>query len=205
MFKGSKKHSKIAGDQKLPPWYIKPIEEVEHELSTSINTGLTEEQVVSRQAKYGLNELTSEKSATWVKVLLRQLIDIINWIFVALGIVSYFLGDYITGSLLVVLAAVNIGMQFSQEYAAEQTLAALRSLSSPRADVLRDGQEQNIDSKDLVPGDILLIKEGDSIAADARLIYLSNLETDEALLTGESLPVQKKLVILDQEGMIIKL
>jgi magnesium-transporting ATPase (P-type) len=183
-------------------WHTKSIETVASELNTSISTGLTEDEVAIRQVQYGLNELTSDGGVTWLKILLRQFIDVMNWIFIILGIVSYVLGDNVTGSLLVVVAILNLYLSFQQEYAAEQTLAALRSLSSPRADVIRDGREQSVDSKELVPGDLLLIKEGDSAAADARIIYLSNLEADEALLTGESIPVQKKLIVLEQEGKI---
>ncbi|CEP10609.1 hypothetical protein [Parasitella parasitica] len=181
-------------------WHTKTIEVVEDQLGTSLSHGLSHEEVSVRQQKYGLNELKADGGVTWVKILIRQLVDIMNWIFIILGVVSYVLGDFITGSLLIVVAIVNTYLSFQQEYAAEQTLAALRDLSSPRADVIRDGREQTIDSKQLVPGDILLVKEGDSAAADARLVQLSNLEADEALLTGESLPVQKQLVVLDKEG-----
>lgn len=186
-------------------WHVKSVDEVTHELNTSLSTGLEDAEVVSRQAKYGLNELASDGGATWVTVLLRQLKDVMHLIFVILGAVSYALKDYITGSLLIVVAIVNLYLGFSQEYAAEQTLAALRSLSSPKADVIRNGVECTVDSNQLVPGDLLLVKEGDSAAADARIIYLSNLEADEALLTGESLPVQKKLVVLEKEGTYLKI
>ncbi|KAI8641113.1 hypothetical protein BD408DRAFT_389408 [Parasitella parasitica] len=180
-------------------WHTKTAEEVADQLDTSLSHGLSHEEVTARQQKYGLNELSVDGGVTWVKILIRQLVDIMNWIFIILGVVSYVLGDFITGSLLIVVAIVNTFLSFQQEYAAEQTLAALRDLSSPRADVIRNGMEQTIDSKQLVPGDILLIKEGDSAAADARLVQLSNLETDEALLTGESLPVQKQLGVLDKK------
>ncbi|KAL9542561.1 hypothetical protein MBANPS3_008548 [Mucor bainieri] len=180
-------------------WHTKTVEQVVDQLQTSLTLGLSEEEVVRRQQVYGLNELTADGGVTWFKILMRQLVDVMNWIFIVLGVVSYVLGDYITGSLLIVVAIVNTYLSFQQEYAAEQTLAALRDLSSPRADVIRNGKEQTIDSKQLVPGDMLLIKEGDSAAADARLVYLSNLEADEALLTGESLPVQKQLIVLDKE------
>jgi P-type E1-E2 ATPase len=123
-----------------------------------------------------------------------------NWIFIALAIVSYVLADYITGSLLMFIAVLNLYLGFSQEYAAEQTLAALKNLSSPMASVIREGVEQSIPSREVVPGDILLLKEGDSVPADARLIYVSNLEADEALLTGESVPVSKQLIVLEKEG-----
>lgn len=181
-------------------WHTKTVEEVVDQLQTSLTLGLSDDEVLARQQKYGLNELSADGGVTWFKILMRQLADVMNWIFIVLGVVSYVLGDYITGSLLIVVAIVNTYLSFQQEYAAEQTLAALRDLSSPRADVIRNGKEQTIDSKQLVPGDVLLIKEGDSAAADARLVYLSNLEADEALLTGESLPVQKQLVVLDKEG-----
>ncbi|GAN09597.1 potassium/sodium efflux P-type ATPase, fungal-type [Mucor ambiguus] len=182
-------------------WHTKTVEQVVDQLQTSLTLGLSEDEVMRRQQIYGLNELTADGGATWFKILMRQLMDVMNWIFIVLGVVSYVLGDYITGSLLIVVAIVNTYLSFQQEYAAEQTLAALRDLSSPRADVIRNGKEETIDSKQLVPGDVLLIKEGDSAAADARLVYLSNLEADEALLTGESLPVQKKLIVLEKEGM----
>ncbi|CAO3637205.1 unnamed protein product [Mucor fragilis] len=180
-------------------WHTKTIEEVVDQLQTSLTLGLSEEQVVHRQQIYGLNELTADGGVTWFKILLRQLMDVMNWIFIVLGVVCYVLGDYITGSLLIGVAIINTYLSFQQEYAAEQTLAALRDLSSPRANVIRNGKELTIDSKQLVPGDMLLIKEGDSAAADARLVYLSNLEADEALLTGESLPVQKQLVVLEKK------
>lgn len=190
-------------DRPQNDWHVKSIEEVAHAFNTSLSTGLTESEVLSRQATYGLNELSGDGGATWITILLNQLKDVMHLIFVILGVVSFVLGDYITGTLLIIVAIVNLYLAFQQEYAAEQTLAALRSLSSPRADVIRDGVECTIDSKQLVPGDLLLVKEGDSAAADARIIYLSNLEADEALLTGESLPVQKKLVVLEKEGKMM--
>lgn len=185
----------------LTNWHTKSIESVLSELQTSATDGLSSSKVAARQSIYGLNVLSADNSATWFKVLLRQLEDSMNWVFVILGIVSIAaLQDYIVGSLLIALAFINVYLSFKQDYAAEQTLAALRSLSSPKADVIRDGNETSVESAQLVPGDLLLIKEGDSAAADARLIYLSNLEADEALLTGESVPVKKKLIVLDEEG-----
>ncbi|GAA5798447.1 hypothetical protein HPULCUR_003850 [Helicostylum pulchrum] len=185
--------------QRPNDWHTKSIETVVEELNTSLTQGLSESEVKARQSIYGLNELNADGGATWFKILLRQFQDVMHLIFVILGVVCYVMKDYITGSLLIVVAILNLYLSFQQEYAAEQTLAALRSLSSPRADVIRDGVETSVDSKELVPGDLLLIKEGDSAAADARITYISNLEADEALLTGESIPVQKKLVVLDKE------
>jgi P-type E1-E2 ATPase len=125
-----------------------------------------------------------------------------NWIFLIFAAASYALNDYATGTMLVVITILNLYLSFSQEYAAEQTLAALRSLSSPMAHVIRGGNELEIESRELVPGDLLLIKEGDSVAADIRLTYVSNLEADEALLTGESVPVAKTLAAFEKTGKL---
>ncbi|KAI9250466.1 hypothetical protein BDA99DRAFT_563983 [Phascolomyces articulosus] len=180
-------------------WHIQSVDNVISAFGTDPDQGLSTEEAEKRQTIYGFNELGGDSGVTWLKILFRQLADAMNWIFLALGIVCMALGDYPTGSLLLALAFGNLYLSFSQEYAAEQTLAALKSLSSPEASVIRDGREQIISSREIVPGDILLIKEGDSVAADARLLYVSNLETDEALLTGESLPVQKQLIVLEKE------
>ncbi|KAI8330709.1 hypothetical protein BC941DRAFT_383310 [Chlamydoabsidia padenii] len=185
--------------QQRSPWHTKTIDELVSGWNTSLETGLTTEEATNRLHLYGHNELSSDSGPKWLKVLLRQLLDLMNWIFFALGVASMVLKDYVTGAVLIALAILNLFLSFSQEYAAEQTLAALRNLSSPTADVIRDGKEQSIPSRDLVPGDLLLIKEGDSIPADSRLFYVSNLEADEALLTGESIPVAKQLVVLEHE------
>lgn len=190
------------GVEKQPDYHVKTIEQVAEHFQTSLENGLSTKDIASRHEKYGYNELSADGGPKWVKVLIGQLLDVMNWIFIALAIASYCLLDYITGSLLMFIALLNMYLGFSQEYAAEQTLAALRSLSSPSADVIRDGVEQSVPSREIVPGDILLVKEGDSVGADARLIYISNLEADEALLTGESVPVAKQLVVLEKPGNV---
>lgn len=133
--------------QQQGKWHIKTIESIEKELSTSITNGLTSEEVNHRITTYGYNEISSDSGPKWIKVLLRQLLDLMNWIFLGLGVAAYVLNDYVTGSLLVFLAVFNLYLSFSQEYAAEQTLAALRNLSSPTASVIRDGKEQSIPSR----------------------------------------------------------
>lgn len=183
-------------------WHVMDVDQVVKTLGTSIEKGLTSEEASSRHHQYGYNELSTGGGPTWFSIMLRQTKDVMNWIFVALGAVSFGFGDYPTGSMLMFIAILNVYLSFSQEYAAEQTLAALRNLSSPEARVLRDGRTQTLASRDIVPGDILLIQEGDSIAADARLVTVSNLEVDEALLTGESVPVQKQLIVLDKAGKV---
>jgi magnesium-transporting ATPase (P-type) len=186
-------------------YHAKSIEQVAEHFKTDIDNGLTTNEITARHITYGFNELSADGGPKWLKVLIGQLVDVMNWIFVALAIASYCLSDYITGSLLMFIAIFNLYLGFSQEYAAEQTLAALRSLSSPTADVIRDGLEQSVPSREIVPGDILLVKEGDSVGADARLVYISNLEADEALLTGESVPVAKQLIVLEKPGKVTQM
>ncbi|CAO3639436.1 unnamed protein product [Cunninghamella echinulata] len=183
-------------------WHTLSIEEITTNLQTSSVTGLTAEQVNQRREIFGLNEISSDDGPKWLKIALRQLVDIMNWIFIIFGVACYVLSDYPTGTMLLVIAILNFYLSFSQEYAAEQTLAALRNLSSPMAKVIRDGHPIDIQSNDLVPGDLLMINHGDSVAADLRLTKISNLEVDESLLTGESVPVCKNLAVLENLGKI---
>ncbi|ORX58921.1 calcium ATPase [Hesseltinella vesiculosa] len=178
-------------------WHTLSTDQVETGLNTSSTSGLSTSEVHERQSIYGFNELAAKGAPAWIKILLRQLMDAMNWIFLVFAVASYYLNDYATGSMLVVITVLNLYLSFSQEYAAEQTLAALRNLSSPMAEVIRDGKHIQIESRELVPGDLLLIKEGDSVAADARLTFVSNLEADEALLTGESIPVAKTTAAIE--------
>ncbi|KAI8338544.1 E1-E2 ATPase-domain-containing protein [Chlamydoabsidia padenii] len=183
-------------------WHTKTIQVVESTLNTSSTSGLDPDNILDRQNTYGYNELDADSGPKWIRVLLRQFVDAMNWIFIIFAVASYALSDYATGTMLVVITLLNLYLSFSQEYAAEQTLAALRNLSSPMAHVIRGGKETRIASRELVPGDLLVIKEGDSVAADIRLTMVSNLEADEALLTGESVPVAKSLAVFEKNGKL---
>lgn len=106
-------------------------------------------------------------------------------------------GDYAEGGVILFIIITNAAIGFWQEFSAEQTMEALRNMSSPTSQVIRDEKRVTIPNNQAVPGDILIFEDGDVIGADCRLFEVFNLETDEALLTGESLPVQKNL---DQIG-----
>ena len=110
---------------------------------------------------------------------------------IAGGILYLLLGDVQEALMLLAFVFVVIGITFYQERKTERTLEALRGLSSPRALVIRDGQEKRIAGREVVRGDILVLKEGDRVPADARVLSCINLSTDESLLTGESVPVRK--------------
>jgi magnesium-transporting ATPase (P-type) len=104
---------------------------------------------------------------------------------------AYGVSDYIEGGVITAVIVANVLIGFYQEFRAEQKMDALRSLSSPSATVLRNGQTDTIPSADVVPGDVVLVKTGDTVPADLRLVEAMNLECDEKILTGEAIPVCK--------------
>src|ERR1700743_153456 len=113
---------------------------------------------------------------------------------------SYGVEDFVEGAFITAVIALNVIIGFYQEFQAEKKMDALRSLSSPSAAVFRDGNETTIPSGEVVPGDIVSIKTGDTVPADLRLFEVMNLECDEAILTGEALPVAKEVEFEPKHG-----
>merc|ERR1711881_381687 len=127
------------------------------------------------------------------KILLRQIANaMILVLLLAMG-VSYGIGSYIEGGVVTAVIVLNIVIGFGQEYQAEKTMDSLRNLASPTANVVRDGNQVTIANLEVVPGDIVILKTGDTVPADLRVFEAMNFETDEALLTGGSLPVRKEV------------
>jgi len=178
-----------------PIWHHMTAPKVLEQLQSSVD-GLEVSQVTTLREKYGLNALPTKKIDPWWMVLVRQFASpLIIVLLVAAGVTIVMNALVDTG---VILAAVFINtiIGFFQEYKASRALEQLRSLVQPIALVLRDGQEVEVDATQLVPGDILIIKIGDRISADARLVEVVNLVVNESALTGESLPVTKELNVL---------
>ncbi|KAI9097266.1 hypothetical protein DFS34DRAFT_621048 [Phlyctochytrium arcticum] len=180
-------------------WHTVTVERICSFLGVDTAQGLHSASVPDLLAKYGPNSIRTTRVLKWFHVLIRQFIDVMNWVFFALGAAAFVLGDIATGVIFCCLSVINIYLTFNEEYSAEKTLEALRGLSSPTCTVIRDGVESVIPATDAVPGDILVIKAGDKIAADCRLFLASGLQIDEALLTGESAPVTKNLDLLTNE------
>ena len=153
--------------------------------------GLDNAEVLSRQSRYGKNILPSDQSVNWFKLILAQFADIMVIILIAAAAISAFLGEATDVIVILAIVALNALLGIYQEYQAEQALAALSRLQVPRVRVRRAGHVHEVSAEELVPGDIVLIAEGDRIPADGRLIETINLEIEEAVLTGESLPVSK--------------
>ncbi|KAH0013027.1 Na(+)/Li(+)-exporting P-type ATPase, partial [Aureobasidium melanogenum] len=144
-----------------------------------------------RHSKYGTNELGDAGGVEPGKILIRQIANAMTLVLIMAMVVSFAIKSWIEGGVVAAVIGLNIVIGFMQEFKAEKTMDSLKSLSSPTANAVRDGKTVNIPTVEIVPGDMVEIKTGDTVPADVRLIEAVNFETDEALLTGESLPVRK--------------
>src|SRR6476469_5010420 len=186
--------------------YQQKIDEVLTTLGTDARLGLSEREAQARLERCGRNELTAEKPVPWWRKLLAQFQDVLVILLLIATSISAGLWLYERESALpyeaiAIFAVVllNAIMGYIQESRAEQAVAALRRMSAAHANVIRDGTRQSIAAADVVPGEIILIEEGDTIPADARLIQSTALQTAEAALTGESQPVSKDTLPITQE------
>ena len=153
--------------------------------------GLTVAEAGRRLAAVGANEIRRAPRPSRARMLLGQFGSPLIWLLLAAAIVSAALGELADAIAIAVIVAVNALVGFFQEHRAENALEALRTLTAPRARVLRDGRQAIVPAAEVVPGDLLLLEAGDIVAADARLLEAHNLATSEAPLTGESAPVRK--------------
>jgi len=171
-------------------WYnLKPAEVISSLNSSS--HGLSQEEAQKRLAQFGPNELVEkEKISPW-KIFLEQFKSVLIIILLCAVVLSAFVGEVIDAIIIGVIVCFACGLGFIQEYRAERAMEALKKMAAPTASVLREDKETEIASRELVPGDIILLRTGDRIPADARLIEAINLKTDEASLTGESVPIEK--------------
>jgi P-type Ca2+ transporter type 2C len=153
--------------------------------------GLTDQEVLERLAEDGYNELPSAKKRTFLHIVLDVVKEPMFLLLIACGVLYLFLGDLGEALMLLGFVFVVMGITLYQEQKTERALEALRDLSSPRALVIRNGNQQRIAGREVVRDDIVLISEGDRVPADAVLLSGHNVNVDESLLTGESVPVRK--------------
>ncbi|KAL2444485.1 Sodium/potassium exporting P-type ATPase cta3 [Exophiala dermatitidis] len=182
------------------PFLLSTDEVVEH-LETNLELGLTSAQVQQYQAKYGPNKLDGDGGVSWYAILGKQISNAMILVLVLAMALSYGVEDFVEGAVITAVIVLNVVIGFYQEFQAEKKMDALRSLSSPSANVVRDGNEMTIPSAEVVPGDIVSIKTGDTVPADLRLFEVMNLECDEAILTGEALPVAKEVDFEAKHGI----
>ncbi|CAO3636431.1 unnamed protein product [Cunninghamella blakesleeana] len=160
---------------------------------TDKDKGLPNDIIPALREHYGINKLPDPPKPSALKMLYTQLTDFIILILLAAAVVEAGQREFNSMAVLLVVVVLNTIIGFSQEWKASKTLNALMNLSVPQARVIRDGEVQLLDSECLVPGDLIILDEGDAVPADIRLIEVSQLEVVESILTGESLPVAKSI------------
>ncbi|KJY00439.1 potassium/sodium efflux P-type ATPase like protein [Zymoseptoria brevis] len=184
----------VSGQSNNPmsqPAHALPWRTVVEELKTDVDDGLTASEAKSRLDEFGRNELGDGGGVNPGKILTRQIANAMTLVLIIAMAVSFAIQSYIEGGVVAGVIFINVAVGFIQEFQAEKTMDSLRSLSSPTAQAVRDGESTTISTQEIVPGDLVELKTGDTIPADVRLTEAVNFETDEALLTGESLPVRK--------------
>ncbi len=182
-------------------WHIS-VEEAATELSTNLSDGLTGSEVESRRRTYGLNQLKEKKGRSPAMIFFDQFRNFIIWVLIGAALVSGVLQEWIDALVIVAIVILNAILGFIQEFKAEKSLSALKKLSSPSSRVIRNGQRVLVSSSELVPGDIVELESGDYVPADCRLAWqTSNFSVQEASLTGESNPVLKTCIVLEEKDV----
>lgn len=179
---------------KTPPWYALAGHEALARLNTDIAVGLTSADAHSRMEQDGSNALETLLKVPWYVVLARQFANVLIVILLAASAVALAMNETADAVAILMIVLLNGVLGFAQEWKAERAIEALQRMLIPHCKVVRDGLEQAIATKELVPGDVVLLETGDHVPADMRLIETLNLKVDESLLTGESESVSKDIV-----------
>lgn len=183
-------------------WHVYDISEVLRKVNTDQRKGLTTEEVRKRLDIYGYNEFKKEERVSPLTIFFNQFKNVLIIILLIATLLSALVGEIFDAGLILVIVIFCALLGFIQEYRAERALEALKKMLSPTITAIRDGKEQEVLSKELVPGDILILEAGDKVPADARLIEAHSLRCDEAPLTGESVPVGKNIQPLSPETRV---
>ncbi len=177
------------------PFHSLTVSQTLSKLNTS-KKGLTELEVKKRLKKFGPNELKNENKITPLKIFLYQFKNIMVLMLIVASLISFLINEFSDAIVIIIILIINSLLGFFQEYKAEKSMEALKSLVAPKAVVIRDNKEKVVWSRDLVPGDLVVLNVGDVVPANIRLINAVNLKVNQAHLTGESVPVLKKTASL---------
>ncbi|EMA37225.1 cation-translocating P-type ATPase [Halobiforma nitratireducens] len=179
-------------------WHARPLEGVFDELETS-EAGLASSDAQDRLEREGPNEIEGEEGTSPLEILLEQYTSALIWVLIVAAVVMAGVGHTVDAAVIAGIVVFITLFGFVQDYRAEQSIQALKEMSTTYALVRRDGEKREIDATNLVPGDIVFVESGDVVPADARLLEESNLRVDEAALTGESVGVSKEVGRVDGE------
>jgi len=183
-----------------PDWYRLTAEDVAERLDTSPE-GLTAEQSRKRLEQYGPNRLPEEKGTHPAVIFIRQFASPLIYILLIAAVVTFFLEEYKDTLVIAAVLILNALIGFIQEYKAEESVMALRKMVVPRARILRDGHEREVNSDELVPGDVVILASGVKVPADIRIASSLELKVDESMLTGESLPAEKTWPAIEENNL----
>ena len=189
-------------------WHLSS-EETAKLFETDIEKGLLAQDVKDRLLAFGKNTISTSKKTAGLKIFLNQLKSPLILVLVVAGIITLAISHYRDAIFIFVAVVINSTLGFYQENKAERALSELKTYLKQRARVIRDGKEREIDAEEIVPGDIIRLAQGDRVPADARVMFINDFQVDEAVLTGESLPVSKStdkspesVGLSDQNSMI---
>ncbi len=193
-----------------PRWYARSHDDLGRDLDVGLTEGLAKDEAARRLSVHGRNELPEAPPPSPWRILGAQFTSLIIWVLIGAALVSGLLGEWVDTGAILAIVLLNGFLGFIQEYRAEQSLAALKTMSVTYARVVRGGVRCTLSSTELVPGDIIDVEAGDHVPADARLIQAAALRTQEAALTGESTPVEKvstalpdsDLPLADQQNLV---
>lgn len=180
-------------------WHQLKVEEIINLLKTDPEKGLTFDEVISRREKYGLNVLPEEKEKNAFLIFLSQFLNPLVYLLLIAGILAFIFHDYLEGGFIFVAVLINSVFGFFQENKAKNILKKLKKEIVHYATVLRDGNLKEVPQKDLVKGDIVILKAGDKVPADCRVIDAQEAKVNEMILTGEWVPTEKQNTILKRE------
>lgn len=184
-------------------WWLQSEHEVSRNLKTDTHRGLSKSEAQNRLKEFGHNQLIEQQKVSILRIFFDQFSSFIVWILIIAAIIAGILREWIDAIAIIAIVILNSLLGFFQEYKAETSLAALRKMITPSSKVIREGKLQAIPSKEIVPGDLVLIEAGDHIPADGRFIRSFGLSTQEAALTGESIPIHKTADFLDGDNLTV--
>ncbi|MCX8189581.1 MAG: HAD-IC family P-type ATPase, partial [Nitrososphaeria archaeon] len=182
-------------------WHSLTTKEVFEKIGTT-KEGLSEGEAKRRLTIYGFNEIIREKATPAWKIFIEQFKNILIILLIAATGFSLFIGEVLDAIVIFAIVIASAVLGFVQEYRSEKAVQLLKKLAAPSATVIREGREKVLSSREIVPGDIAVLRAGDRVPADIRLVEVYNLKVDEAPLTGESIPVEKSVEPLPENTIV---
>jgi Ca2+-transporting ATPase len=187
----------------MPDFYKLAVDDALNELKVDVKNGLSDADVSQRQTQYGKNALPVGEGTNWVELVVGQFTDLMVIILLVAAIISLFLGDVKDVIVIMIIVILNAMLGIYQEYRAEKAIAALGAMQVPMVRLLRGGEIHQVSAVELVPGDIVLLEEGDRVPADGRVIENVNMLVEEAALTGESNAVEKSTTPIETTDDVV--